>query len=235
MVIAKLLQDGRVDGILISAASSTVDAAHIQEFHDKNIRVVFFDRAIDSFNTLKVITDDMNCAEKAVTHLVEQGCSSIRYLSFSPKLSIDQKRRQGFINASKKYCINHQTINCDASDADIMASLAAHFTSDNAPDGVLASVEKLGLLVYATCLTLGIAIPSKLKLISFSNLMSAPFLQPSLTTITQPACEIGRQACTALFKALKNDFLHENGELVVPSQLNIRNSTSKLVNTDVSF
>lgn len=227
VAIARLLLDGRVDGILISAASSTVDARHIQEFLNRNIPVVFFDRAINECNTFKVITDDMNCSANAVTHLVEQGCSNITYLSFSPQLSIDQKRRQGFTNAAKKYYINHNILDCDTNDENVIKLLSEHLTGGNAPDGILASVERLSLLVYQTCIRHDISIPSQLKLVSFSNLMSAPFLQPSLTTITQPAHEMGRQACLALFKALKNNFLHENNELIIPSQLIKRNSSCK--------
>jgi len=69
-------------------------------------------------------------------------------------------------------------------------------------------------------------IPADLQLISFSNLDTASFLNPPLTTITQPAYEIGQAAATILVKALeKKNFVIPNENVVIPSVLTIRKST----------
>jgi LacI family transcriptional regulator len=74
---------------------------------------------------------------------------------------------------------------------------------------------------------LGISIPKGTKIISFSNLQTASLLNPSLTTITQPAFEIGRQAATILFRALEEKrYQLKNEKIVYKSRLIQRESTA---------
>ncbi|MNR57603.1 HTH-type transcriptional repressor CytR [compost metagenome] len=74
---------------------------------------------------------------------------------------------------------------------------------------------------------LGLRIPDDIKVVSFSNDSNVAILNPSLTTITLPAFEMGELAATILFKALKKkDLVLSEESRVVPSQLFVRNSTS---------
>jgi len=91
---------------------------------------------------------------------------------------------------------------------------------------VLASVEKLALPIYQACEDLQLSIPQDIQVISFSNSDSAAFLHPPLTTITQPAFEIGKTAASLLVKALgRRNFELRNEEIIVPSTLVVRKST----------
>ena len=97
---------------------------------------------------------------------------------------------------------------------------------EDKPDGIIASIEKLTSSIYLVCKQLGILIPEQLKVITFSNLDTAPILSPSLTTVTQPAFEMGRTAASILFKALKKKKSAINNEkIVIPSVLIQREST----------
>jgi LacI family transcriptional regulator len=67
-----------------------------------------------------------------------------------------------------------------------------------------------------------------LKVICFSNLATADFLNPPLTTITQPANEMGATAASQLFKYLEKkekgaEITNEN--IVIKSALTVRGST----------
>ena len=100
------------------------------------------------------------------------------------------------------------------------------FQSDKRPDGIIASVEKLTTPVYIACKELQINIPREVKIISFSNSEAAPILNPSLTTITQPAFEMGKKAATILFKAIeKKNYRMPNENIIISSSLIIREST----------
>jgi LacI family transcriptional regulator len=94
------------------------------------------------------------------------------------------------------------------------------------PDGVFASVEKLAIATYEVCNELGLRIPEDVKVISFSNLQTAALLNPSLTTITQPAFEMGREAASILFRLIEkkgSNFILD--KTVLKSTLVERNST----------
>jgi len=221
------LLNGRVDGILMSVASGSNDTSHIAEFTKLQIPVVFFDRVCDGFNTIKIVTDDHRSGYNATSHLMERGCKKVAYLSLSKNLSIDQKRMDGYLEACQKYGLSPFIINCTQNDEENIRILTDALSIDKSIDGIFASVEKLAITTYEVCQQRGIEIPRQIKIVSFSNLRIASLLKPSLTTITQPAFEIGKQATIALFKALRNNTLFsENEEIVLPSILVERDSTA---------
>ena len=62
-------------------------------------------------------------------------------------------------------------------------------------------------------------------MVCFTNLESVEFLNPSLTTITQPAFEIGRTAAINLFRKIEKNREEPKEIIVIPSVLVERNST----------
>ena len=233
---AAILKDfgsGRVDGVLISVACETKEGGHIRDLIRKNVPVVFFDRVCDDVKTAQVSTDDFQVGYTATKHLIERNCARILYLSISESLSISQKRMQGYQQALRCYDMPvspDDTILC-MGDAGQMENIIRHALStvkegDKRPDGIVASVEKLVTPVYLACDSMNLSIPEDVKVICFSNMPLAPLLCPALTTITQPAFEIGRTAATLLFKAIEGkDFDIAKASITLPSVLMVRAST----------
>ena len=226
--ILKEFNSGRVDGVLMSISSETSNIDHIQELSDHNIPLVLFDRTADEITTTKITTDDFESSYKATQHLIKRGCKKIYYLSISKHLSINNKRILGFLKAlsDSKIKGDRNIIQCSNSSKENNLILQKIFQSDKRPDGIIASVEKLTTPVYVACKELQINIPREVKIISFSNSEAAPILNPSLTTITQPAFEMGKKAATILFKAIeKKNYRLPNENVIISSSLIIREST----------
>jgi LacI family transcriptional regulator len=230
--ITNLLQNGRVDGILMSVSAQTKDITHLEALKEKEIPLVFFDRVIDSISVPKVITDDYESGFKATQHLIESGCKRISFLTLSQSLSISSKRMKGCLDALKK---NNLPI-----DNSLIVTLREEDSSANKemiqkllkrkdrPDGIFASIELFALDTYEVCEELKLSIPRDVKVICFSNLKTAGLLNPSMTTITQPAFEMGREGASILFKLIEkkgHHFLLE--KTVLNSALVERNSTKK--------
>jgi LacI family transcriptional regulator len=229
--IAKHLQNGRVDGVIMSLASTTHSYDHLNELIHSGIPIVFFDRICHEIETAKVITDDFASAFIATEHLIQNGCKDIAYLSISENLSIDNKRKQGYLEALNKHDISLPTdriVKCNGEEKLNFSKIKKLLQGNNRPDGIFASVEKLALTTYYVCRELDVRIPKELKITCFSNLRTAPLLSPSLTTITQPAFEMGVQAATILFKNLeKKRSLIQNENIIIKSELIKRDSTKK--------
>jgi LacI family transcriptional regulator len=228
--ITQHLLNGRVDGVLISVSSETNTFNHLVELKKSNIPVVFFDRVCNEIDTVKITTDDYQSGFNATEHLIQNGCKRIAYLQISKHLSIGQKRFKGYIDALNKHDLPQDdslvilgSMNADENHAHIKKMLA----SKKRPDGVFASVESLAISVYDVCQELGLRIPEDVKVISFSNLATAALLAPSLTTITQPAFAIGKEAATSLFQMLKNNKGLIRRNIVLASTLVARASTRK--------
>ncbi len=223
------LMSERVDGVLMSLSSETDDISHLHELKEYNIPIVFFDRICESISTVKVTTNDYESGYQATQHLIKKGCRDIGYLAFSKNLSIDQKRMQGYIDALKdqKIPVNDDfIIHCGNNSEENYSKIKSLLLSERRPNGIFASVEVLAILLYEACKELSLRIPSDVKVISFSNLRTASLLNPPLTTVTQPAFEIGKQAATALFGALgKTAAELEDRKIVLTSTLIEREST----------
>jgi LacI family transcriptional regulator len=228
--ILKEFQSGRVDGILISVSGETRNSDHIKEVIAAGMPLVFFDRVCEDVDTAKIITDDFESSYNATSHLIKAGCKNISYLSTSAALSINNKRMEGYRKALADNGVKENASNIVACTSDSEGNykiIHDLLEKKNRPDGLIASVEKLTTPVYLACEHLDLSIPGDVKVISFTNLPAALILTPTLTTITQPAFEMGKTAATVLFKSLEKKMHKLNSEItIIPSVLTVRNSAT---------
>lgn len=223
------LLNGRVDGVIMSLSGGNGDVSHIHALIQNKTPVVFFDRVGEEVATAKVTTNDLDSAYLATYHLIEKGCKRICYLGHNQSHSIEINRRNGYLSALSKNRISFNEeyiLSCPIDSEDTIVQLKKLLTSSNRPDGIFASVEQLALMAYEACNDLGLRIPEDIKVISFSNSKMAALLHPPLTSIVQPAFDIGKQTAEMLFKGLRARAGLENETIVIPSTLIERRSTS---------
>lgn len=225
------LHNGRAEGIIISVSGESKNHSYLNEFGARRLPLVQFDRVYDDVDTPKITTDDYQSSFIATEHLIEQGCKRIGYLVVKNDLSIGKTREKGYLDALAKHNIafdERLIIGCSNSYEKNDPIIKEALKTLNL-DGVFASVERLAFATYYACYDLNIKIPAELKVISFSSLEIAPLLNPSLTTITQPATEIGSLAAKLLFDILfeSNDEKAGIVQLVLPSKIIHRNSTKR--------
>ena len=227
--ILEYIKKGRIDGLLISVTKNTTATAHIAVMEQENIPVIFFDRVMEQMQLPKVVTNDFESCYQATQHLLNCGCKKINVCTISPDLEISKQRILGYQKAMSDHQMlfeENQILFCD-DDIQCYDQIYKSLQAKNRPDGLLAIVDKLTLPVYLACEQLNLKIPQDLKVISFSNNPTAGILNPSLTTVSQPAFLIGQTAATLLLDSLdpKNNKVQQD-ITVIPSELIIRNSTA---------
>jgi LacI family transcriptional regulator len=226
------LNNGKVDGIVMSVSGEANDHNYIKKLEQKHIPVVFFDRVYEDVDVSKVTTNDYESSFAATEHLIEQGCRRIAYLVINKNISIGKMRGQGYMDALAKHQIPFEerlVIDC-SQDENENYVIIKKALSKSKPDGIFSSVERLALATYQVVNDMTIVIPKELKIISFSSLQIAPLLCPALSTITQPAYEMGIKAAELLFEELENrsdDVTKKH--IVLRSKLFIRKSSSGIV------
>ncbi|WP_109697738.1 LacI family DNA-binding transcriptional regulator [Chitinophaga deserti] len=228
--ILKELQNGRVDGVLMSVSSETTSGKHIRALMEQHVPVVLFDRVLTDIPSAQVITDDMASSYNATQHLLRNGCKRIAFLGLSQQLSISADRLRGYENALRGHNITpspKHILTCTPDPKKNMALIKKLLQQKERPDGIVAAVEKLAPLVYQACGQLSLRIPQDVKVVCFSNLELAGLLQPSLTTVTQPAFEMGKKAAEVLLRLLDSKPLQKGDmQVVIASRLVERNSTN---------
>ncbi len=222
------LNNGKADGIIMSVSGEDNDHNYLKKLEQKNIPVVFFDRVYEDIDVSKVTTNDYESSFSATEHLIEMGCRRIAYLVVNKSISIGKLRGQGYIDALAKHGIpfdDELVIDCSQEEK-INYSIIKNVLEVIKPDGIFSSVERLAFATYYVCNDLNISIPKDLKIISFSSLAIAPLLCPPLSTITQPAYEMGIKSATLLFDELENKNHAVKKQHVLNSKLFIRESSS---------
>lgn len=227
--ILQELTNGRVDGLLISLVINTNIKNYIKELHKYEIPIVFFDRIYTDINTPKITSNNQQATFNATKLLIQKGCKHIAFLMVSENSYIMQERKLGYMNACQKYGIHtHEDLmlKCNTppdTNVDIIKSfLEQNFITK--PDAIFATVEQLALDTYRACRELGIQIPQDIKVISFANLEMANLLNPALTTIRQPAYEVGKQSAQALFNCIQKKTISQE-KVIIPSEIIMGDST----------
>jgi len=227
--ILHLLRSGRVEGVMISVSNTTKSFEHIEAYQKADLPLLFFDRVCESMEVPCVTTDDAGAAFKATEHLLKAGCNKIAFLSMADNLSISCGRKSGYLKALAKYDLSNKetVIECGPDDETNRQKIRQLLQNEQRPDGIFAAVETFAVNTYEVCRELDIKVPHHLKVISFSNLSAAALFNPPLSTIVQPAYDMGRESASILFKIIdKKKLLSTEKKIVIPSHLVIRESTT---------
>jgi LacI family transcriptional regulator len=226
--ILREFRSGRVDGVLLSVSSGKNKNTHIHDFFQLKVPLVFFDRVCEEIETAKVLTDDLESGYCAAELLINKGCKQIGFLSMSKNLSIVSQRLTGYKKALGDHgikLINENIVHCTNDESSNYTSIKKMLAGKSRPQGVVGSTEKLTTSLYTVCHELELRIPEDIKVIGFSSMSIAALLNPPLTTITQPAFEMGKTAATLLFRKLERKKSESEERIVIPSVLIERRST----------
>jgi len=227
-LVKELLAAG-VNGILVSLASETRDFTHFREVMDKGLPLVFFNRECQDIETDKVVIDNQGAAFEATSHLLSVGCRKIAYLGGPESLQINRDRASGYQRALQQAGLTmpEQYLVFSKFDRDSTLSAARKllYTPDY-PDGILAFSDQIAISVMLAAKERGIEMPGQLSVIGFNNEPVDELLEPSLTSIDQPAFSMGEQAAMLLTNQI-NSGEQPYQTKVLRSSLVVRRSTNK--------
>jgi LacI family transcriptional regulator len=219
--------DRKADGLLISLSSSTSDVSFLQNLHQKKLPIVLFDRVSNDLDVPCITADNFGGAFAATEHLIESGRKRIAHITIPPNISITQERLAGYRAALEKYGLEYDeklVRYTDFGQTDVGPVINELLTQ--APDAFLAASDRLAIDCLATLKRRKIAIPEAISLVAFTNTSVADLLDPPLSTVEQPALEIGRKAAEHLIDLIeKKDYLHQPGRTTIPTRLIVRDSS----------
>ena len=225
----------RVDGLIISLSKETRNYDHLQSLFNRGIPLVFFDRVCDEINTSRIIVDDHDGAFKATEHLIEMGYKRIAHLSGPENLSISKRRLEGYLDAMKKHnmpvlpeFVRHSSL----SERDVIDQVNALLNLPEPPDALFAINDPAAVQALQVIKERGLKVPEDLALVGFNNDPVTALLEPSLTTIAQPAFQLGQLAARHILEQINHPTEFIPQKVVLKTELIIRNS-SKRVNKPV--
>ena len=219
----------KVDGLLISLSGQTNDVSHLQEIQRKGLPLVLFDRVSDKIEAHKVTADNFDGAFKATEHLILSGRKRIAHITSPSLLSITQERLAGYRAALEKYQIQYDEtlVKYCGFGMEEAKKLVYEMIENQKPDAIFTTSDRLALDCFSAIKEKNILMPNDVAFIGFTNLKVAYLLDPSLSTVVQPAFEIGQAAAELLLDSIEKK--QTNGEqfraIKIPTELVIRNSS----------
>jgi len=228
------LSSRSVDGLIISLSAETKNIDHLKRLHEKGLPIVFFDRVTDEIPTHRLIANNFKGAYEATRHLIQQGCRKIAHVTSSDSLSITAERLAGYKQALLdaghsideryiKFCLHGGMIQEETYQA-----LAELFHLPEKPDAIFTASDRLSTTTLSQLRTMQIPIPCEIALVGFTNSTSADIFNPSLTSVIQPALEMGQQATEMLVSLIESRRpVTQFEKRVLETQLQIRDSSQK--------
>lgn len=195
----------RVDGLLYCPSQETKDFERYMSFLRKDIPIVFFDRFSPDFPASKVVCDDFQGAKDAVSYLIERGCKRIAHLAAPNPLSNSQDRLNGYLAAHKAAGIpvDEDLIQHVKLDQSQTANLTHTLLSQpNPPDAIFCFNDYIAYDVMKIAKSKGFRIPEDLAIVGFSDAFPSSITEPDLTSVRQPAFEIGKLATKLMLDQL---------------------------------
>jgi len=222
-----------IDGLLISIATETADVEHLRRLQQQGLPIVFFDRVSNEIDTHKVIVDNLGGAYQATMHLLDSGYKNIAHITSSVTSSVTTQRLAGYVDALVergvgvneeyiKYCL-HGGLNLD----ELELAIDELMRTEPRPDAILTASDRITTSTMTLLHRKNIKIPQDVALVGFSNTVLADVLNPSLTSVHQPAFEIGRKATEMLLSIINSKRpITEFENVILPTELFIRSSSA---------
>lgn len=228
--VVKNLNTQHLDGVLVSVCSDSAANCHFERIIIEGTPVVFFDRVLGGVDASKVVQDDYNGAFEAVEHLIQQGYKRIAHVAGPADLDFTKKRLAGYLDALERYDLpikSEWIVHSGFSQAHGEADLAYLLEQAVPPDAVFAVNDRKAIGVMLQLKKRGIRVGPDFGVIGFTDDPMSAIISPSLSTVAEPAYEVGKQSCELLLQHVvrKNNF--QVREIILPGVLIARESTRR--------
>lgn len=175
-----------------------------------------------------VSIDDVTAAYRAVKYLISTGCRKIGFVNCSLKYKYARHRREGYLRAledsglvfNPEWYVTVPTIDYTLAYSSILQTL----NTDSLPDAFFTCSDVYAAATINAAQNLGIRVPEDLSVIGVDNVEASRMTHPTITTISQPGYQLGRQACSILVEKISVPETPHR-QILLHTELIIREST----------
>lgn len=222
---AGLLRSQRLDGVVHLSGTGASPGALVELAASH--AVVFVDERLAGLDVPFVGSDSRRGARAVAQYVLEQGHRRIAIVSGPPALWTSEQRLSGYREALA-------AAGLDPDDAPVRAgdykqesgrAAAAELLSDpvgERPTAILCANDLMALGVLEHCRERGLSVPGDVSVVGFDDMPVAELVTPRLTTVRQPAREMGREAAACLLRLVRGQDGREPDPL--PTELCVRDS-----------
>jgi LacI family transcriptional regulator len=217
----------RVEGIIACISQETNSFEHFNKLIQNEIPLVFFDRVAELLKAPSVTVDGSQAAENVTRHFYENGCRHIAYISGPEHLNISKHRKQGYLNGLKECGLDFNPkllveTNLNAVDATLATQKLLSLKP--LPDAIFGINDTVVFAAMKEIRKHKLKIPEDIALVGFTDEFHSTVVEPTLTSVTHPTLQMGREAARLFFEQIEKG-TNSSEEIVLPTNLIIRESS----------
>jgi LacI family transcriptional regulator len=226
--IVNYASNGMFDGIIVYGTILD-DMEFISLLSRVKRPIVLVESDIKKLSVNKVIVDNISGIREITDYVITRGCRNLIFLSWGLGRSIEQQRKEGFIQSLKNNGLNFKDEMAieypNGYDSGLLNELIKRFML-NLPDAVICGSDQVALKLILTCRKHGLNVPKDLSITGFDgeNFQLDDFGLPALTTVRQPLENMGKLAAGMLIEHIEHPE-KEPITLIIRPQLIIGGST----------
>ncbi|HEY6373893.1 MAG TPA: LacI family DNA-binding transcriptional regulator, partial [Edaphobacter sp.] len=211
-----------VDGILLVPVDSR--DRYLKTVASGTTPVVTIDRPIEVATTDSVEVENRAGARLAVEHLIEHGYKRITCVATNSHLRTIKERIAGYEERLRQARLPRTKVLQLSSLIEAKTALSALFRSSNRPDALFTANNASTIWVIETLREMNIEAGTDVALVGFDDVDFYTLITPPITSVRQPAAELGRMSARLLLQRIKGDSSPSSVRTVLPVSLVIRES-----------
>jgi len=218
----KTLKSNQVAGILMSHSIESKDSSHIKEIIG-NTKLVQFDRTFNNLPGAKIVNDNFHGAYNATKHLIDNGYTKIGTVAGYVNSTVFRYRLEGYKAALKDAGleVTPERFFPNAILRDT-GYLAAQKALAAGCDALYCAGDFSALGALQCIIDNGLKVPEDFGIVGTANEEFTSIVSPSISSLDQEPENMGRRTALAFLQA------EEVGEVVIPMDLKIRDSSSRV-------
>jgi LacI family transcriptional regulator len=225
---ARLLRSQRLDGVIYLSGTGTSPGALVELA--RLAPVVLVDERVPGFEVPAVVADGRRGAREIAQHVLEQGHKRIAVIGGPTALWTSEQRLAGYREAFAAGGLDPDGIPVLVGDYHLqsggeLAERALAGPVETRPTALLCANDLMAIGALEYCKSAGLRVPGDVSIVGFDDVPVAALLTPRLTTVRQPAREMGQRAAKLLFDLLAGKGEAQSQELL-PATVQIRDSVA---------
>jgi LacI family transcriptional regulator len=230
IVNTRRLLDSLVDGLIVSVSSETKVYDHLRKIQDKKVPMVIFDRTLKDIAVPQVELNNFEGGVIATEHLIEQGYKRIAILAGPKNLGISNLRLDGYLHALKKNKIKpnpDHMIYCDFNQQYAYVATQELLSMKQRPDAIFTISDRMAVGAMLAIREKGLSMPEDIGLVGFNNEPITSLLTPGISSVEQPAFEMGKAAAKLFIELIHNNEDMSDTLVTLKPRLMIRASSQR--------
>ncbi|MBR8724649.1 LacI family DNA-binding transcriptional regulator [Bacteroides pyogenes] len=226
----QMMEDYRVEGILISVCHDKKNREFYQIFLDKGIPLVFFDRTVEDISAPKVKINDYIKAFFMVEHLIRNGKKHIIHLAGPSYIQNAKERKKGYKDALEKFrlpCPPEYIVDAGVNFTDGKQAVEALIKKGIPFDAIFCFTEMSALGAKSCLQRYNYHIPEEVAICCISGTELCMLVHPSVTTVEQPVMLMAEEASRLIMEKIEN-FSVADETVILEAEMVVRGSTLPL-------